>query len=134
MASKKRRKKKRRGHYHTGVYTSPKALGECRYRSGWELAYMKHLDADPEVVSYLYEGVKIPYVANVRTGRLRTYYPDLLIKYANGSEMLVEIKPSKRVMQANVQKKLKAAETWCAEHGISLRIITEVQLKAMGLL
>lgn len=131
MATRKRRK--RRGHYHTGVYSSPKA-GDCKYRSGWELLYMQHLDADPAVKSFGYETVKIPYVSNVRTGKLRHYYPDFLVEYADGGRVMVEIKPKRRSLQAKVQKKLKAGQLWCCEHSVSWVLLTEDGLKAMGLL
>lgn len=128
-----RRRKKRKGHYHTGIHVSSKG-GECKYRSGWELEYLKHLDADPTVVSYMYEGVCIPYVSNVRTGKVRKYYPDVLVEYADGSKKLVEIKPKKRVSQAAVQKKLKAAQAWCEAHGVTLEVITEDTLRQLKLI
>jgi hypothetical protein len=132
---KRKRKKKRKsgGHYHTGTHVSPKA-GECKYRSGWELLFMQHLDADPNVRFYLYEGVIVTYVSNVRSKRLRKYWPDFLVQYEDGSNVLIEVKPLKRVTQDRVQKKLAAATVWCAEHNASLRVVTEVDLKALGLL
>lgn len=126
----KRRRKKR---YHTGVHSSPKA-GDCSYRSGWEEKLMQHLDADPTVVSYLYEGVEVPYVSNVRSGRVRNYWPDFLVTRTDGSRQLIEVKPSRRLPQANVQKKLKAAEVWCRANGATLEVITERELKGLGLL
>jgi hypothetical protein len=128
----RRRKKKRR--YHTGVYVSKKTGQACRYRSGWELSYLKWLDSNVNVKTFLYESVKIPYISNIVTGRVRHYYPDFLIEFKDGSKQLVEIKPKRRVSQAKVQKKLKAAEAWCLEHGVTLQILTEVELKVMGLL
>lgn len=95
---------------------------------------MLHLDSDPSVSTYQYEGLCIPYVSNVKSGRLRKYFPDFLVEHVNGRKRLIEIKPSKRVNQANVQKKLTAALTWCQEHQIALEIITEIELRAMGLL
>jgi hypothetical protein len=131
IPKKKRRRKKR---YHTGEHTSPKLVGECSYRSGWELKYMQYLDADPSVASYSYESVKIPYVSNSRTGRVRTYYPDILITHVDGTLVLVEIKPSKRLVQTIVKKKLAAAEGWCRTNGATLVIITEKELKGLRLL
>lgn len=129
----RRRRKKRKGHYHTGTHQSVKG-GACKYRSGWELAYIEHLDKDDAVASFQYEGVIIPYVSNVRNGKLRRYFPDFLVSYVDGTRRLVEIKPSKRLVQVTVTKKLKAAEAWCREHGVTLEVLTEVELKAMGLL
>lgn len=130
----KRRRRKKKGHYHTGTHLSTKTGQACKYRSGWELAYLQHLDQDVMVASFEYEGLIIPYVSNVRSGKLRRYFPDFLVSYVDGTRRLVEIKPSKRLAQAAVAKKLRAAEAWCREHGVTLEVITEVELRAMGLL
>lgn len=128
-----RRRRKRKGHYHRGTYESTKG-GACSYRSGWELSYIKHLDGDPEVASFEYEGLKIPYVSNVRSGRTRNYIPDFLVTYVSGDRKLVEVKPKKRLSQPKVQKKLKAAQAWCQAHDVTLVVLTEVELRPMGLL
>lgn len=133
MAKVKRKKRKRKGHYKTGVHSSPKA-GECKYRSGWELEYMQYLDAEASVTTYTYEQVIVAYISNVRSGKLRRYFPDFLVEYSDGRKVLVEIKPKKRLDQVKVQKKLTAARQWCEEHGATLEIVTEVELKALGLL
>lgn len=130
----KRAGRKKRGHYHTGTHVSSKTGQECRYRSGWELLYLQHLDADPTVVTFTYEATVIPYVSNKRTGKLRKYYPDFLVDYVGGRRVLVEIKPKKRLEQARVKKKLDAAREWCGAHGVTLEVITEVELRQLGLL
>lgn len=131
---KKRRKKKRRGHYHTGVHVSSKTGKECRFRSGWEASFMSYLDADPSVLTYQYEQVIIPYVSNVRTGKVRRYFPDFFVEYVDGTKKLIEIKPKKRLDQATVKKKLAAAQKWCSEHDVVLEVVTEDSLKLLGLL
>lgn len=95
---------------------------------------MQWLDAEVTVASYGYETVSIPYVSNSRSGHQRRYFPDFLIEFTDGKRVLVEVKPSKRLVQARVQKKLAAARQWCGAHGASLQVITEVELSAMGLL
>jgi len=115
------------------VYLSTKG-GECSYRSGWELAYLFWLDANARVKSFEYEKVVIPYVSNVKTGRVRKYYPDVLVTYFDGSRHLVEIKPKKRLIQTMVKKKLAAAQQWCLDNGVTLEIVTEVELKDLGIL
>jgi hypothetical protein len=130
MAAKKRKKRR----YHTGIHVSPKTGQECRYRSGWELAYLQHLDADPGVVGYRYEDVKIPYVSNVRAGKVRHYWPDFLVQRTDGQQLLIEIKPKRKLDQDRVQKKLRAAEAWCQAHRVTFQVLTEVELKLLGLL
>ena len=130
----RKRKRRRKGHYHTGVYVSTKTGQSCKYRSGWELAYMQWLDVSASVMTWSYESVIIPYVSNVRSHKVRRYFPDFLVAYADGHVELVEIKPARRVHQATVQKKLKAALDHCSAHGLTLVILTEVELKGLGLL
>lgn len=132
--TKKPRKRPRKKRYHTGVYVSTKTGQHCKYRSGWELKYLVWLDSDPNVIDFGYEALKIPYVSNLRTGKLRNYLPDFFVKYFDGTSQVVEIKPKRKVMQATVQKKLKAAEGWCKANGSTLVILTEVDLKALGLM
>lgn len=131
MAARKRKRKKR---YHTGVHVSPKTGQECHYRSGWELAYMQYLDTNPDVVGYRYEDVVIRYVSNKKTGKTRQYWPDFLVQQRDGQQLLVEIKPKRKLDQDRVQKKLKAAAEWCRAHQVTLMVLTEKELKLLGLL
>jgi hypothetical protein len=95
---------------------------------------MAWLDASPDVVSWSYETLVIPYVSNVKTGKLRKYHPDFVVTHVDGTKEVVEIKPSKRVHQAKVTKKLLAAGDHCRAHGMTLTVVTEYELKALGLL
>jgi len=95
---------------------------------------MKWLDASPAVANWSYEQTVIPYVSNVKTGKQRKYYPDFLVEMFDGVRRLVEIKPSRKLQQKTVIKKLAAAGDYCRAHGLALVVITEVELKAMGLL
>jgi hypothetical protein len=137
MAIKKsitKRKRRRRGkRYHSGIHVSPVA-GECKYRSGWEEGYMRHLDSSAEVKTWSYESVVIPYVSNVRTGKLRKYYPDFDVTMQDGQRCLIEIKPSKKLSHRTVQKKIAAAQQWCSDHGVTYKILTEIELKVMGII
>ena len=126
--------RRRRKRYHTGVHTSPKLVGPCEYRSGWELALMGWFDVEPTVLRYSYESVRIPYLSNARSRKVRNYLPDFLVELADGRRILVEVKPSKKLGHAQVKKKLAAAQSWCNEHGIALQVITEHDLRALGVL
>jgi hypothetical protein len=134
MALTKKRRRRRKGAYKKGTHVSTKTGQECRYRSGWELLYMQHLDRDPDVVSYVYEGFKIPYVSNKKTGRIRYYIPDFLIVRTKSRLTLVEVKPFNKLKKPTVVKKMKAAEAWCNAHGVALEYITENELRQLKLL
>jgi TnsA endonuclease N terminal len=134
MASKRKRRKKRRGHYQRGEYTSTKSGQVCKFRSGWEEKVMVHLDGDPEVETWTYEQTVIPYVSNIRTKKVRKYYPDFLVKYRDGRTEVIEVKPKRKLEQLTVRKKADSARTWCSDHGYVYRILTEIELKDLGLL
>lgn len=122
----KHRKKK---HYKVGQHTSNKLLnGPAHYRSGWEDKYMTWLDTNNDVVSYTYEGIIIGYVGNKTTGKIKHYYPDLLVEFVDGTKKLIEIKPESKVNQKTNQKKFAAAQIWCNEHDAKFEIVTEKTL------
>jgi hypothetical protein len=129
----KKTKKKRKRHYHTGEYVSIKSGQICKFRSGWEKSYMEFLDMSLDVISWEYESIVIPYVANKKTGKLRKYYPDFFVTKEN-DKFLIEIKPSRRIHQAKVMKKISAANDWCNVNNVKLLIVTEYELKVLGLL
>lgn len=128
------RRKKKRGHYHRGEYISQKSGKTYKYRSGWELLVMKHLDNDAKTSAWSYESIVIEYVSNAKTGRKRKYYPDFYVELSTGEKQLIEVKPTRKLIQKAVRKKLTAAEDWCRDNQVTLRIITERELKELGLL
>jgi plastocyanin len=71
--------------YAQGLFT-PKNPGKYigkhtpRYRSGWELTFMRFCDNHPSIVGWASESIRIPY-KNPFTGKPTTYYPDFLITY-----------------------------------------------------
>lgn len=132
-----------------GQYTvknPEKYAGNCppRYRSSWELNFFRFADNHPAVVSWVSEGVKIPYT-NPFTGKSTVYVPDIFIVYQdkNGKQHaeLIEIKPSSQTYMEAAGKnpqnqaavalnyvKWQAAAAWCKQKGIFFRVINEQQL------
>ena len=130
---KTKKKRRRRGHYHRGTYNSPIA-GECKYRSGWEQKFMMYLDNNPEVEAWTYEKVVIEYLSNVRSKKIRKYYPDFFVRYRDGKEEIIEVKQKRKLDQAVIKKKAEAATLWCGAHGMTYRILTEIELKDMNII
>lgn len=130
--------------YSQGFYTiqNPEKYvgnGTPKYRSGWELTFMRFCDNHPSVVSWASECVRIPY-KNPFTGKDTYYVPDFLVTYqVNGVKRaeLIEIKPkAQAVMElARSQQekaavalnmcKWQAARIWCKRMGATFRILTE---------
>jgi hypothetical protein len=114
--------------------------GTPRYRSGWELAFMRFLDNNDNILQWASESISIPY-RNPITGKQSIYVPDFLITYRNRNNQMVaeviEIKPKK---QSVIESKMKANERatvavnyakwdsatkWCKKQGLLFRVITE---------
>jgi hypothetical protein len=113
--------------------------GTPKYRSGWELTFMRFCDNHPSVVNWASENVRIPY-RNPFTGKDTFYVPDFFVVYQNASGRkaeLIEIKPkAQAVMElARSQQekaavalnmcKWAAARIWCKQMGATFRILTE---------
>ena len=79
-----------------------------RYRSGWELAFMKFCDDNDNVLQWASESIAIPY-RHPLTGKMTQYIPDFLITYRTRNNQvkaeLIEIKPKG---QSIVEEKMNA--------------------------
>ena len=117
--------------------------GVPRYRSGWELAFMRFLDNNDNVMQWASESIQIPY-RNPVTGKQSIYIPDFLITYKTRQNTLIaeviEIKPKKqsvieskmsnkdRMVVAINYAKWDSATKWCKRNGLKFRVITEDDL------
>lgn len=138
--------------YAQGIYkpTNPQKYAgkrEPRYRSSWELSFMRFCDNNDYVLQWVSESISIPY-RHPLTGKMTMYVPDFLITYCNKrNEMkaeLIEIKPRKqsviegkmkdheRAVVAVNYAKWAAAQKWAARNGMTFRVITEDQLFRNG--
>ena len=71
--------------------------GSPRYRSSWELTFMRFCDNNPSIINWASESIKIPY-RNPLSGKSTVYVPDFFILYEDrfGKKHaeIIEIKPS----------------------------------------
>ena len=126
---------------------------KIHYRSNWEKFYMNHLDNHPEVLWWNSEECVIPYFSNA-DGKKRRYFMDFHVKFKNGQEFLVEVKPHKETQEPQKPAKLtatakkrfmnevytfqvnqdkwKAASALADKRGINFRILTENGLRKLG--
>ena len=121
--------------------------GVPRYRSGWELAFMRFLDNNDNVMQWASESIKIPY-RNPVTGKQSIYVPDFLVTYKTRNNTLIaeliEIKPKKqsiieskmsnkdRMVVAINYAKWDQATKWCKRNGLKFRVITEDDMFHQG--
>ena len=69
--------------FQQGTYTVMKpqkyaGKGAPKYRSGWELAFMRFCDSNDHIITWSSESLAIPY-RNPMTGKPTRYIPDFLI-------------------------------------------------------
>lgn len=116
-----------------GIYVSKKTSAINKYKSSWELAFMRWLDAHNSVCTWLYEPFSVKYVASERTSKIRSYTPDFIIQWSDGRCELIEIKPSSRINK-KVIKKAEAAAEFAFDSEASYSILTEIELKQLGVM
>jgi hypothetical protein len=121
--------------------------GTPRYRSGWELTFMRFLDSNDHILQWASEPLAIPY-RHPLTGKMTNYIPDFLITYRTKDNTmkaeLIEIKPKKQsVIESKMSSKDRAivainyckwdaATKWARNNGLTFRVITEDQMFANG--
>ena len=131
--------------FHQGVYqvkNDQKYVGSRapRFRSSWELTFMRMCDSHPSVIQWSSEPVRIPY-KHPFTGKQSMYVPDFLMVYVHkkGRKIaeLIEIKPKKQTTMESIKSqqdkanylinrsKWLAAGQWAKRKGIRFRVLNE---------
>ena len=142
--------------FYSGRYTPKnpqKYLGDpsnVHYRSSWERAVFRFLDANPDVLGWCSEETVIPYVCGT-DGKLHRYFVDLKIRFKSGKTFLIEIKPKKETVPPKQpakktrryvtevmtyvknQSKWKAADLYAKNAGWTFQIWDESTLKGLGI-
>ena len=115
-----------------------------KYRSGWELKFMRVCDTHPNILAWASEAHRIPY-RNPATGKNTHYVPDFFIVYTdkNGRKNaeLVEVKPKSQTNMMDAGKsfakkkqvalnmaKWEAANAYAKQNKIRFRVVSEDQL------
>ena len=135
------------GVYHVTNRLKYVGKREPRYRSGWELAFMRFCDTNDNILQWASESIVIPY-RHPLTGKMTNYVPDFLITYRTRDNRMcaevIEIKPKKqsvieskasardRAVVAVNYSKWDAATKWCRRQGLQFRVITEDDIFRQG--
>jgi hypothetical protein len=95
--------------------------GNFTTKSSYETRFVELLEADDDVVSFIYEPFKIVYEFK---GRKLNYVPDFLVTYVDGSEVICEVKPERlKDLPRNIAK-FEAGMS----HELDFRVISESDL------
>jgi hypothetical protein len=101
-----------------------------RYRSGWELKFMRFCDTHPSVVAWASESHRIPYyhpIKNKQTHYKKRHAEFIEIKPA--SQILGNAKSTAQKAQAIVNEaKWQAAKMFAQRQGVGFRVLTENEL------
>lgn len=91
---------------------------------------MKHLDSSPDVVTWDYECVRIPYMYD---NHKRWYVPDFVFARVDGKQEMWEVKPSQFMLSERVINTSAAGRAYCNERGMEYVLVTEHTLKMLGI-
>ena len=114
------------------------------FRSLWERNAFRWCEASDKVVRWNSEDVVIPYICETDKKPHR-YHIDLCIEWADGTTVLVEIKPASQTTLEMAGKsmgkkkqvvinmaKWEAARAYAKQHKIRFRVVSEEQLFHQG--
>lgn len=113
--------KTRYGRCKHGTHVSSKTGVSYSFKSSWEEAVMQFLDKDITVLSWTYEGLRLPYVYRENK---RWYVPDFLVTHIDGSSSLWEVKAAHFLSKERTQLKLAAARAYCSENKLEFELLT----------
>ena len=99
--------------------------GTPRYRSGWELSFMRFCDTNDHILQWASESIAIPY-KHPLTGKMTQYIPDFLITYRS------KMSSRDRAVVAINYAKWHSATLWAKRNGMTFRVITEDDMFANG--
>ncbi|RJT17803.1 sigma factor-like helix-turn-helix DNA-binding protein [Buttiauxella izardii] len=105
-----------------GHFYSQKLERTVQYESGLELDIMTLLERSDLVSFYQEQPVAIPYSFK---GRLRHYYPDLLVSTIDGRCLLVEVKPTDSMALSINRVKANAGRAWAHARGWGWLVVSD---------
>lgn len=118
--------------HKAGVYVSQKIGKSVYFRSSWEEATMRWLDANIDVVTWDYECIRIPYRYDHHK---RWYIPDFVVTFQDGHQEMWEIKPKEFIGAEKIRMKTEAAQEYCQRESISSYVIlSRDELQQRGIL
>jgi hypothetical protein len=117
-----RKVRSRRGQRHySGFYWSATTGGFLVYESRLELARLLLADFDPAVVAIAAQ----PFLLQARVaGRARRHVPDFLLKHANHTVTVVNVKPASRLADPKIAEALSWPARLIEDHGWAHEIWT----------
>jgi len=107
--------------WKTGYFYSKKNKKKYKFRSSYEKAIFKILENDKNVIKYEYEPIILFFHYK---GRMKRYFPDLLVQYTNNSYKLIEIKPKWRFLNISLYLKsqLLVAKDYAERHNMIFEV------------
>ncbi len=115
--------------YTNGHFLSDKSLRPLFFRSSLELKAYELLEDLGDVVKIEYE----PYILEYEyKGKRKKYIPDMLITTRNGDIFLIEVKPTRRIMDHKKLDKIASAVDFCSKNGIQFVLIDDREISTIA--
>lgn len=117
----------RSGKRFRGKFPSVKLKQTIHWESFIERDAILHFDHHPLVLSFQEQPSKEFYYDD--DGQQRVCYPDFLLRFVGGNELLIEIKPKKELRKKAIRQKLDLIARRFAEQGRAYRVLNEEDLR-----
>ena len=78
--------------------------GPIIYRSSWEKKFCLYCERNPEIIQWSSESLSIKYF-NPLDEKYHTYFPDFVVRTADGRTIIVEVKPKAQLKKPNPPKR-----------------------------
>jgi hypothetical protein len=121
-------RKKRKIAFKDGDFVSKKNNRKIHYRSGYELQVYECLEKMNSVKGFAAEPFGIPYLFK---GEQKTYFPDLLVEFADGTVEVWEVKPQSQTTYDINDAKWTAADIYCQKRGWRFEVKTEKGIRLL---
>lgn len=112
--------------FASGHFTSQKSGRVMFYRSSYELKALEILDRDQHVKDFRTEPFSIEYKG--LDGLQHRYHPDILVEMIDGTEKLIEVKPSSLITMKANQLKESAGQKFCEKNNLIFETWSESNL------
>jgi hypothetical protein len=104
-----------------------------KYRSGWEMAFMRFCDTNDHILQWASESIVIPDFLVVYRDKNNTMKAEV-VEIKPKKQSIIESKASNRdraVVAVNYAK-WDAATKWCRRQGLTFRVVTEEDIFRNG--
>lgn len=107
--------------HYTGYYWAATTQAHVWFESFYERSALMRLDRDVNVVGIAAQPMRIHWAG----GPPHDHTPDFFVRFRNGAQVVVDVKPQQRIKAADIEK-FARTEVLCARLGWDYLVVTDI--------